>query len=122
MKLEITLHADDHYIEIVTKGVLNKESSLDMAKTIAGTMRHHRVTKALVDHRNVTLISGNLIDVYERPGIFRIIGVILGIRIAEIINEEDREHFKFLETVSQNQGYRFSVFYDKSKAVEWLLG
>ena len=121
MECEITIHSDNKYIEIVTTGVLDKDSSMDMAKTIAATMRHNRVTKALIDHRNVTIIHGSVIDVYERPKIFRIMGILLGIKIAEIINPDHLEHFKFLETVCINQGYKFSIFYDKTDALQWLL-
>jgi hypothetical protein len=122
MELEITIHAEHKFIEFVSRGVLDNESSMDMARTIAETMRHHRVTKAIIDHRNVTYVSGKVIEVYERPKLFRLLGIILGIKIAEIIKPEDLEHFKFLETVCLNSGYKFSVFYDRIKALEWLLG
>jgi|WetSurMetagenome_2_1015567.scaffolds.fasta_scaffold26609_2 hypothetical protein len=121
MDWEITIHSDHKYIEIVTKGILDKDSSMDMAKKIAETMRQYKTTKALIDHRNVINISGRVMDVYERPKIFRIVGMILGIRIAEIINPDQSGHFKFLETVCLNQGYSFLVFFDRTKALEWLL-
>ena len=121
MEWEITIHQDNKYLEIVTKGEVDKDGSLEMAKKIAEIMRQHRFTKALIDHRNVTTISGNVIDIYERPRLFRIIGVILGIKLAAIINPVHVKHFKFLETVSVNQGYKYSVFFDRSNALEWLL-
>ena len=121
MELEIMIHSDLKYIEIVTKGVLDKDTSIDMAKKIAETMRHNRITKALIDHRNAINKSGTVMDVYERPKIFRIVGMILGVRIAEVINPDQSGHFKFSETVCLNQGYRFLVFYDRKKALEWLL-
>ena len=110
MEWEITIHKDHKYIEIITGGVLDKDGSMEMAKTIAETMRHHRITKALIDHRNVSDVSGKIIDVYERPKLFRLIGVILGIKIAEIVNPDHIKHFRFLETVCINRGYKFSVF------------
>jgi hypothetical protein len=121
MEWEITIHKDYEYIEIVTKGVADNHGSIEMAKSIAETMRHHRMTKALIDHRNVTNVSGNAVEVYERPKLFKIIGVILGIKIAEVIKPDHLEHFKFLETVCVNRGYKFSVFFDRTKALEWLL-
>ncbi|MFH1198519.1 MAG: hypothetical protein V1720_22645 [bacterium] len=122
MEWDITIHNDYKYIEVVTKGVADKDGSMDMAKSISETMRRHRITKALIDHRNVTNISGSVLEAYERPKLFKIIGVILGIKIAEIINPDHLEHFKFLETVCLNQGYKFSVYYDRTEALEWLLG
>ena len=121
MEWEITIHHDYKYIEIVTYGIAEKNGSMDMAKTIADTMRHHRITKALIDHRNITTVSGSTMDIYERPRFFRFIGALLGIKVAEVIKPDHLEHFKFLETVCVNRGYRFSIFYDRQTAVAWLL-
>jgi hypothetical protein len=121
MEWEITLHHDRKYIEIVTKGVADKDGSLAMAKKIAETMRHHRLTRALIDHTHIERISGKVVDVYERPKLFKIIGLILGIKIAEVINPEHGEFFRFLETVCTNQGYKFSIFHQRSAALAWLL-
>ena len=121
MEWEIIIHQDYKYVEIVTKGVADNQGSMDMAKSIAETMRHHRITKALIDHCNVTSVSGSAVEVYERPKLFKIIGVLLGIKIAEVINPDHLAHFKFLETVCINQGYKFSVFFDRPAALEWLL-
>jgi hypothetical protein len=122
MEWEVTIHHDNKYIEIVTKGIADKDSSLAMAKTIAETMRHNRFTKVLIDHRNIEKVTGEIIDIYDRPKLFKIIGVILGIKIAEIINQDHLEHFKFFETVCVNQGYKFSFFFDKTNALQWLIG
>jgi len=122
LEWEIIIHSDSKYIEIVTKGVADKAGSMAMAKKIAETMRHHRFTKAIIDHRQITGISGDVVDIYDRPGLLKVIGLILGIKVAEIINPEHLEHFRFLETVFRNRGYNFSIFYEKPKAVEWLLG
>jgi hypothetical protein len=121
METEIIIHSDQKYIEFITIGVIDKDISLEMAKTISGCMRHNKITKALIDHRSATIIAGTTVDIYERPKIFRLIGMILGIRIAELINPAHLDHFQFLETVCINQGFKFSVFYDKSKALQWLL-
>ncbi len=120
MEWEITIKANDRYVEIVTNGVADYESSMQMAKAIAETMRHHRITNALIDHRNIKSTSGSVLEVIERPKLFRIIGLILGIKIAAIVHPDHTDHFKFLETVCVNQGFKYSVFYDKSSALEWL--
>jgi hypothetical protein len=121
MEWEIKVHRELKYIEFVTKGVADSEGSLEMAKTIAETMRKKRLTKVIIDHRNIESVSGKIIDIYERPKLFRLIGVILGIKIAEIINPDHLTHFRFLETVCVNRGYVFSIFYDRVTPLEWLL-
>jgi len=122
MEWEIAVHADGRFVEIVTRGFADSEGSLDMAKAIAATMRCNHMTNVLVDHRNIEGISGGVVEVYQRPGLFRVIGVILGIRVAEVVKPEHREHFRFLETVCVNRGYRFAIFHDRAAALEWLLG
>ena len=121
MELQIILHSENRYVEIVTYGVADKHGSRNMAETISLTLKKHRYTKVLIDHRNIESVSGETMDIYDRPNIFKIIGVILGIRIAEIVKPEYIEHFRFLETVCLNRGYTFSIFYDKQSALDWLL-
>lgn len=122
MEWKISLHAENRYIEIVTSGIADKDGSLNMAKTISTTLRQYKYTRVLVDHRGIESVSGDTVDIYDRPKLFRIIGVMLGIKIAEIIKPEYVEHFRFLETVCLNRGYRFSIFYDSQSALDWLFG
>ncbi len=119
MEWETTIH--HNYIEIVTHGIADKEKSLEMAKTITKMMRRNKSTRVLIDHRDLKAVSGTTIDVYERPTIFRIIGIILGIRIGEVIKPDHQEHFRFLETVCRNRGFQFSIFFEKGQAVKWLF-
>jgi hypothetical protein len=121
MEWNIVVHDEDRYVEVITNGIADRDGSLNMAKAIMHTMRIHRITKALIDHRNVESVVGNTTDIYNRPKVFQIIGAILGIKIAEIIKPEHVGHFRFFETVCINQGYQFSIFSDKDKALAWLL-
>lgn len=121
MEWEITIHNEKKYMEIVTSGVADANGSKEMAKIIAETMRYNKLTKALIDHRNIISVVGQVTEIYERPKLFRIIGMILGIKIAEIISPDHVEHFDFFETVCRNQGFKFTIFYDKTNALEWLL-
>jgi hypothetical protein len=121
MEWNILIHNEDHYIEVVTSGVVDGDGTIDMAKAIAQTMKNNRATRALIDHRNVVNVIGGTSGIYTRPKIFRLIGFSLGIKIAEIIRPDHEGHFKFFESVCASQGYRLSVFQDKDKALAWLL-
>jgi hypothetical protein len=121
MKWKIVVQDKDKYVEVTTSGVADGDGSLNMARAIAQTMRAHRINRALIDHRNVESVIGSTMDVYHRPKVFRLIGAILRIKIAEIIKPEHVEHFKFFEMVCLNQGYQLSVFQDKDEALAWLL-
>jgi hypothetical protein len=121
MEWRSTFHKEEKYLEIITQGIADNEGSLNMAKYIAETMRSNRITKVLIDHRSIAGISGKSIEIYDRPKSFRLLGVLLGVKIAEIINPEHIEHFRFFETVCINQGFRLSIFKEKIDALKWLL-
>ena len=121
MEYEIRIYNEEKYVEIVTRGVADKDGSLSMAKTIKETMQQHRMTRALIDHRNIESVSGETMEIYNRPKLFRIMGVVLNIKIAEIIKPDHMKHFRFFETVCINQGIRLSIFQEKTPALEWLL-
>jgi hypothetical protein len=121
MEWSIIIHEKDGYVEVITCGVADRDGSLNMAKTLSHTMRINKITRALIDHRNIEEVVSKPFDIYNRPKIFRLIGVILKIKIAEIIRTEHSEHFKFFETVCLNQGFQISIFQDKDKALNWLL-
>lgn len=121
MEWDVIVHHDKKIIEVITRGSADKSGSMAMAQVLAESMRRHRFTRGLIDHRNIAGVSGDVLDVYERPRLLRLIGLILGIRIAAVIDERYTEHFKFLETVSMNQGFQYMAFVDSGKALEWLL-
>ncbi|MBA4394757.1 MAG: hypothetical protein C0407_14500, partial [Desulfobacca sp.] len=121
MEWKIVINDEYKYIKVITSGIADKDGSLNMAKAITHIMKTNRITKVLIDHRNVVSVTGSVTDIYNRPKLFKIIGVILRIRIAEIIKPEHLEHFKFFETVCVNRGFQISIFQDKEKALSWLL-
>lgn len=121
MEWNLVIHDKDRYLEVVTSGIVDSDGTVDMAQAIAKTMKSNRLTKALIDHRNVVNVLGSTLATYNRPKILRFIGLTLGIKLAELIRPEHENHFKFFETVCFNQGYKLSVFYDKENALTWLL-
>jgi len=121
MEYEIKIHREEKFVEIITSGVADRDGSLEMANAIKDAMKSNGFTKALIDHRNIDSVSGQTFEIYERPGLFKLIGLLLKIKIAEIIKPEHIDHFKFFETVSKNRGYNISIFQDKESALVWLL-
>jgi hypothetical protein len=121
MEWKIIVHKDEKFIEVITQGVAEKGGSVIMAKYIMEAMRNNRVTKALIDHRNITGVAGDTDEIDNRPKILQLIGLILGVKIAEIIRSEHIGHFKYFETVCKNQGFKLSIFQEQKEAMEWLL-
>jgi hypothetical protein len=121
MKWEFVLHENEKYLEVITEEVADKKSSLGMAKEISIKMRQNRVLKVLIDHSHLEGVTGEIIDIYNRPKLFSIIGMMLNIKIAEIIRPEHVNHFRFLETVFINNGFTIVIYQDRKPALEWLL-
>jgi hypothetical protein len=121
MEWTITLNEENQYVEIVTNGIADRGGSLDMAKALFIVLSKKKIAKILIDHRNISMVSGRIMEIYHRPMEFKEIGTIQGIKIAEVVKPEHKGFFNFLETVCVNRGYIFSTFTDRKSALEWLL-
>ncbi len=121
MEWTITVNEENQYIEVVTSGIADLDGSLNMAKAIPLALSNYKIKKILIDHRNITSVSGRVADVYSRQKQFQDMGVVQGIKIAEVIRPEHADFFKFFELVCINRGYLFSVFNEKESALGWLL-
>ena len=121
MKWTITIMEEYRYVEIVTSGVADTNGSLDMVKVINMALKKNKIKKILIDHRNINSVSGGKVVVFERPKQFKEIGVIHGIKVAEVIRPEHEEFFNFFKKECNKHGYEFSVFNEYNFALEWLL-
>jgi hypothetical protein len=121
MKWTIKINEEDQYVEVVTSGDADKDGSLNMVKDIVSALGQKRIKKILIDHSNIDSVSGEALEVYDRPKKFKKIGVIPGIKVAEVVKPEHEEFFYFFETICRNRGYQFTIFLDYKSAREWLL-
>ena len=121
MNWEIILHEKHQYIEVVTKGTADTNGSLEMAKAVSENMQKNKCRRVLIDHRNISEVSGRIAAIYYRPQSLSDIGTMPGIKIAEIIKKEHVGHFRFLETVFSNNGFQVAMFLEQDKAIDWLL-
>ena len=121
MEWDIVINEEHQYCEVITRGVADKDSSLNMVKSIINEMKSKNIKKVLIDHRNLERVVGSIMEIYERPKLIKDSGADLGVKIALIIKPEHLEHFRFFETVCINQGFLISIFQDKEKAMSWLI-
>jgi hypothetical protein len=120
MEWTISFLADQQIVLIQTRGVVDKNTSLEMVKAIPEAMEKHNATRLLIDHSEISSVSGSTIEVYYRPQEVAKVGVPVRIKIAEVVLPSHREHFGFLETVFRNRGFDFLVFSNQEAAIEWL--
>ena len=121
MKWTITLDEENRFAEIATRGVADGPGSMKMVKAISIAMAQSKMTRLLIDHRNIRAVDGSSTEVYRRAENFQKIGVTLNIKVAEVVKPEHRAFFDFLETVCVNRGYQFAIFEDRPSALVWLL-
>lgn len=121
MEWDATLHEEPRYLEIVTRGVADGPGSARMAKAIQETMRSAHLTRVLIDHRAITAVEGSILELHDRPKTFHLLGVLLRIRIAELILPEHREHFRSFESFCTSRGFKVGIFYQRDAALTWLF-
>lgn len=121
MEWTITLNEETQYAEVVTCGIADRDGSREMAKEISMVLSKAKMKKVLIDHRNISAVSGGTLESYQRSRELKEIGAVPGIHVAEVVKEEHKPFFSFLETVCVNSGYIFSTFNDKKSALDWLL-
>jgi GTPase Era involved in 16S rRNA processing len=121
MEWTISFLSDQQIVVIQTQGIADESTSLEMAKNIYKTMNEYKVMRCLIDHRSIHSVSGNIANIYYRPRELREIGIPSKVKIAEVVHQEHKEHFDFLETVCRNRGFDFHIFEDQEKAIQWLM-
>ena len=120
MEWTISFLPEKRIVVIKTYGVADETSSMEMVKNISRNMAKHLSLRCLIDHTDISSVSGSTVEIYYRPKGLINIGVPFKVTIAEVIKPEHREHFHFLETVFRNRGFNFRIFDDRESAMEWL--
>jgi|WetSurMetagenome_2_1015567.scaffolds.fasta_scaffold1202718_1 hypothetical protein len=120
MEWTISFLIDQQIVVIKTRGVADETTSLAMVKIIPETMMQYNAVRLLIDHSDLSGVSGSVVNIYYRPQELREIGVPPKVKIAEVVLPAHKEHFDFLETVCRNRGFDFSIFNDQETAILWL--
>ena len=119
MEWTITFLPEERIVVIKTSGVADEKSSNEMAKSISKIMAKHLALRCLIDHTDISSVSGSVVEMYDRPkGLINIVP--FKIKIAEVVLPIHKKHFDFLEIVFRNRGFNFRIFDDRELAIQWL--
>ncbi|PKO00558.1 MAG: hypothetical protein CVU42_03175 [Chloroflexi bacterium HGW-Chloroflexi-4] len=120
MEVNISYLPDDQIVVVKTHGDADAKSSGEMVKSIMLSMKEHRSLRCLLDHTEIHFVTGKTLEVFYRPDEIKKSGMPMNVKLAAVIPEIYREHFKFLETVCQNRGISYRIFESNQSALNWL--
>ena len=121
MEWTISFLSGQQIVVIQTNGVADETSSLEMTKILSKTMAEYKAMRCLIDHSTIKSVSGNVVEIYNRPWELREMDVPSKVKIAEVVLQEHKEHFDYLETVCRNLGIDFRIFNNQELAFQWLM-
>ncbi|WP_372796689.1 hypothetical protein [Pontiella sp.] len=119
MKIKVTHHADQEYLEAVIDGPLDMEAFNRAHLEMDTMMDRHQCRTVLYDMRHIEVLLETH-EIYAIPRQLREDGH-TDIRRALVFPAVHEQDFTFFETVSGNQGLNTRVFADKNEALDWLL-
>ena len=108
------------YVKVVFWDEMSKEDHEAGRDAAARALTDSGFNQLLVDARTVNARM-SLLDDFEFTQDHQSSPIALA-RIAVVYREEERERFRFIETVSVNRGGNMKVFTDPEAAVRWLTG
>lgn len=119
MKMKVTHHEDQKYLEAVIDGGLDMESFDRALAEMNTVMDRHQCRTVLYDLRQIK-IELETHEIYYIPQLLRDEGN-SDIKRAVLFPENFEQDFTFFETVSTNQGLNIRIFSKEKEALDWLL-
>lgn len=120
MEVNISYLSEDQIVVVKTRGDADANSSSEMVKSIMTAMKEHQCIRCLLDHTEIRFVAGKTIEVFNRPEEIKSTGMPLNVKLAAVIPDRYKDHFRFLETVCTNRGISYRVFANENSAKNWL--
>lgn len=105
--------------QITTNGEFDVQLINKMMKAIIASVDKNKSNGLIIDHSNA-IINISIVETFERPKHFDNMGIPRNAKIALIITDDQREAFKFFETVLVNRGFQIKAFHKIDEAENWL--
>jgi hypothetical protein len=121
MPWEVKYMETENIVVILNSGELGNEDFVAEANEGWRVMQKYQAFSCLVDDRNYNH-PAKVTDLYYLPDLYESLGIEKKVKVALLFSLDNPVvgDFKFFETVCQNRGYNFRVFYDESEAKSWL--
>lgn len=117
MPVDAIIHAT--YVSLIGSGLYSRSEMMSMIDRLPHLLQSNGLKKLLVD---MTGYETGPTDMDRYVTGVRSAELLRGIRISVYTKIFKEERTLFFEDVTQNRGLNTRLFYDREKALKWLLG
>ena len=121
MKLELKFTPFREYLRVSARGIREEKAILEMARQTIEECVQHRLSKALVDIRELegglSTFEAHALAAYNLPNLSQ---PDRGVQAALLDLPENRIRFEFFQEVATNRGLELRFFTDEASALGWL--
>lgn len=109
---------DGEYILIKYLDRIEESASKESIDKVESTLNKNNWNKILIDITMVELVL-SVFQIFNF--LYRHVFLFSNdIRIALLIDDEEKQNARFAETIAENRGTELKVFFDRKKATEWI--
>jgi len=120
MKFEISISKRKTYLTIRVKEAVTPELLKEFMEKTGNNSNKNGIDKFLFDLRQAPNQTSSIVQydfVYDK---FRKLGFKRGSKHALLVSLENRNDYRFVETILLNAGYQSKLFTDEKDAIEWI--
>lgn len=115
--------ADGSYLHLIAEGPISTEEVLAQVHHGVALILEQQLLGAMVDY-SAAILEMPVVDIYKMPDWFEAVALPRGTRIAVVLPADpvNMHKYTFFDDVATNRGYRVRLFWEPSRAVDWLNG
>jgi hypothetical protein len=119
MEYNVDYDQENDYLIASLEGVINLEKIKEYVREIVKKGQECNCKHVIGDLRKLR-ITGDTMSIFNLPEVVEIEGIDQSWKRAYVVDEMDKQHFRFYENVAVNRGHRIEVFTEFDAAINWL--
>ena len=119
MEYNVDYDQENDYLIASYEGVLNFETMKEYVREIVNKAQECNCKRLLNDLRKAR-IGKDTMTIFSTPEAMEIEGIDQSWQRAVVVDEQNKQDFRFYETVAVNRGHRIKLFTEFDDAIIWL--
>ena len=122
MPYKILYNKDLNYVEVISVGEFTIEGYKTQIEEVARYGKKYKAFRFLVN--NLQLVNkASITDIYQIPHLYRASVPEKDLKLAALFSDtsHNKDSVSFYENICVNQGLNIKTFYNRKKALTWLL-